>query len=181
MTASEDVQWLLRQAGRRLWRISSCVLSSSFSLPLPLENAGSPLLIPRRESPHTAPTAQTACPNTSTPLSSEAPSAFLAPRCRPRLIQACHLRGYPGCRLRGNQSCSSLLTQARRRQRLSQGRRSQGKQALQPAGKSRSAAAAQSRQLFVAHANPPPFAAQACPPPPAAIHVPLWVCLHLVT
>ncbi len=56
-----------------------------------------------------------------------------------------------------------------------------GKTSPPTAGKSRSAAAAHSRQPFVAHANPPPFAAQACPPPPAAIHVPLWVCLHLVT
>ncbi len=53
----------------------------SLVLPLQLERAASPQLTPRREPPHTSPTAPTACPTPKPPLSSEA-----APSSRPPCV-----------------------------------------------------------------------------------------------
>ncbi len=79
----EDALWGLRQAGRRLERYVEDfieLIELILSLPLLLENAGSPQLTPCREPPHTAPMARRACPNPNTPcsisvLSPESPSA----------------------------------------------------------------------------------------------------------
>ncbi len=60
----------------------------SLVIQLQLERAASPRLIPRREPPHTSPTAPTACPTTKIPPASEAASSSSALSRRPQLSQA---------------------------------------------------------------------------------------------
>ncbi len=107
-----------------MWRISSSVLSSSFSTS-------------HWEPTHTSPMARTACPTPNAPLSSAAPTASSAPSHRPRLTQASRLQGNTGRRLR-----------------WSQGRRLKSCSGLPFAGRSRPPTMAHSRPSFAAKASP---------------------------